>query len=245
MKRYFLPVFILLCSTVVSAQSEKGKDVFAFRITDYIVKLTDSAVLVQVESARGNLGIAEKQLGLLKANYSNGDTVTIGAGKCQLIKGSFYYFAIQLNNKERWPKKDDLLYTKAEYPATYKGQVYNLLRLSINLQHVNGGPFYSFAFPVFGDKSQEGSVIDSLVTDIKYTGREMQQQDNGQDRTIASGRFKNKKLFAAMQEITSGDMADFLDYMIARPLMYAGNDWKIAEVFATWMDGGTPTVVKE
>jgi hypothetical protein len=88
-------------------------------------------------------------------------------------------------------------------------------------------------------------VIDSLVADIQYTGKEMLQQHDGQDRIVATGRFKDKKLFTAMQQITNTDVTDFLDYIIARPRLYAGNDWKIAEVFATWMDGGAPTVIKE
>ena len=36
----------------------------------------------------------------------------------------------------------------------------------------------------------------------------------------------------------------FLKYIIARPKNYAGNSWKISEIFATWIDGGTPTVVE-
>ena len=47
-----------------------------------------------------------------------------------------------------------------------------------------------------------------------------------------------------MKTITKKDMTDFLDYVIAFPQKYSGNDWKIAEVFATWMDGGAPTVTK-
>ena len=37
---------------------------------------------------------------------------------------------------------------------------------------------------------------------------------------------------------------NFIDYVIAQPQKYAGNTWKIAETFATWMAGGTPTVIK-
>jgi len=245
MKRYFLLVMLMLGAAVSPAQTTKVKDVFAFRITDYIVKLSDSVVIVQVDLPQGQSGIAEKQPGLLRGNHSNGDTATIGAGKCDLIKGSYYYFGIHLADKKKLPQKGDLIYTRAGYPATYKGQIYHLLRFDIHLQHVTEGAFYSVAFPVLGDKHQEAGVIDSLVADIKYTGREMLKQNDGQDRLITKGRFRDKKLFAAMQQITAVDVTDFLDYVIARPVMYAGNDWKIAEIFATWMDGGTPAVVKE
>ncbi len=244
MKKYFLVIFILCTATVALAQQDNGKEVFTFRITDYTVKLSESIVLVQIELMHGGVGIQEGQIAVLKGNYSNADTTSIGAGKCNMIKGTYYYFGIRLVDKKRLPKKGDLLFTYGNYPATYKGRVYKLIQHDIYLQHVTGGPFYSFAFPVFGDKNQEGSVIDSLVADIKYTGREMLQQNDGQDRMVSSGRFKDRKLFAAMQQIKNVDVTDFLDYMIVRPVMYAGNDWKIAEVFATWMDGGAPTVIK-
>ncbi|MEO6254494.1 MAG: hypothetical protein ABIO79_14370 [Ferruginibacter sp.] len=245
MKAYILIILVSLQATVCLSQQDKVKDVFAFRITDYIVKLSDSTVAVQIELTKGSVGIQLNQVALLKANYSNGDTVTIGTAKCSLIKGSYYYFAVRLADKNRQPKKDDILFIRGDYPATYKGQIYNLIRNDIYLQHVNSGAFYSFAFPVLGDKFQEESVIDSLVADIKYTARVMQDQSSGQNMMITSGRFKDKKLFTAMQELKNTDVADFLDYMIARPRMYAGNDWKMSEVFATWMVGGTPTVIKD
>jgi hypothetical protein len=244
MKHCFLITLALLGATVCLAQQGEVKDVFGFRITDYIVKLTDSSVLVQVDLSKGSVSILEKEAAILKGNFSNGDTVMIGSGRCALIKGSYYYFSIR-PTKDRQPKKGDLLYTFAVYPATYKGQIYKLIKQDIYLQHVSGGAFYSFAFPAFSDKYQEESVVDSLVADIKYTAVEMLKMDNGQNMLITTGRFKGKKLFTAMHEIKNTDVTDFLDYMTGRPRNYAGNDWKISEVFATWMVAGTPTVLKD
>ncbi|MEP7237922.1 MAG: hypothetical protein ABI685_08660 [Ferruginibacter sp.] len=244
MKIYFLITLIVLGAITTEAQTDIAKDIFAFRITDYSVTLNDSIILVQVEINQGNAGIQEGQVGLLKGNSGTGDTSAIGSGKCNLIKGSYYYFGIHLADKKRLPKKGDVIYTFGNYPATFKGQVYKLIQHDIYLQHITGGGFYTFAFPVFGDKDQEKAIIDALVADIKYTGKEMLQQNDGQDRLITSGRFKDKKLFAAMQSVTNNDVSDFLNYVIYRTSMYAGNDWKIAEIFATWMDGGTPTVIE-
>ena len=85
-------------------------------------------------------------------------------------------------------------------------------------------------------------MIDSLVADIQFTGKEMLQQNDGQDQNISGGIFNGKKLFAAMQTATAAHVKAFLDYVNARPQKYAGNNWKIAETFATWMAGGTPMV---
>ncbi|MBL0359266.1 MAG: hypothetical protein IPP72_21435 [Chitinophagaceae bacterium] len=48
-----------------------------------------------------------------------------------------------------------------------------------------------------------------------------------------------------MQEITEADVMNFLKYVWARPAKYAGNSWRISEVFATWMTSGTPELEGE
>ena len=169
----------------------------------------------------------------------------MGRGKCIFITGAVYTFEIHLNEGKRMPKKGDLLFTEGRYPTNYKGQIYKLLLKDIYLEHVAGGGFYNFAFCVFGDKEQEGSVIDSLVADIKYTGREMLKKNPQQDRTIQIGTYKYKKLFTAMQDATAKEVVDFLNYVIFRPLRYSGNNWRISEIFATWMVNETPTVIQD
>ena len=243
MKPYFLALILLINSSVLSAQQNQTKDVFAFRITDYMVKITDSSILVQIE-AEPDAGLFNKQTALLKGNFSNTDTADLGSGRCNLIKENYYYFGIFLLNKKRLPVKGDLLYTFVNFKPVYKGQVYQLIKNDIYLKHVTEGAFYNFSFALAGDEQQENAIVDSLIADAKYTADEMLSQGDGQDRLVTKGRFKNKKMFAAMKTITKNDMTDFLDYVIAFPQKYAGNDWKIAEVFATWMDGGTPTVIK-
>jgi hypothetical protein len=47
-----------------------------------------------------------------------------------------------------------------------------------------------------------------------------------------------------MQAVTRNELESFLKYVIARPKKYAGNKWKISELFATWATSGTPVVVE-
>lgn len=244
MKSNLLTILILLNAAISFAQQDRSKELFAFRITDYFVKLDDSTMLVQTEMTDGSVGIAEGLVVILKPNNNTAttiDTAVIGWGKCGLIKGAYNYFRIHLANNKRLPKKDDLLYAHIIYPTPYKGQIFKLLQNDIYLEHVTGGRFYSFAFPMLGDRPQESGVLDAMVADIKFTAGEMLKQNSEQDRVLAEGRFKGKKLFTAMQEITSADVKDFIDYVIYRPLLYAGHNWKVSEVFATWVDAGTPT----
>ena len=246
MKHYFLTILISLVTAVSFAQADPLKDVFAFRINENIVKQDDHLLMVQIELISGGVGIVNGQEGILMPSNNSGvlDTSEMGKGKCIFITGAVYTFEIRLKEGKRLPKKGDLIYTEGFYPTNYKGQIYKLLLKDIYLEHLGGGGFYTFAFSVFGDRYQEASVIDSLVADIKYTGKEMLKLNPGQDRTIQIGTYKYKKLFTAMQEATAKEVVEFLDYVIFRPLRYAGNNWKISELFATWMDGGAPTAPK-
>jgi hypothetical protein len=82
------------------------------------------------------------------------------------------------------------------------------------------------------------------VEDIRFTGKEMLRQNDGQDQVINGGIFDQKRLFASMQTITRQYLIDFIDYVIAYPGKYAGNNWKVSETFATWMISKTPVVIK-
>ena len=248
MKTYLIITGLFFYSFGAIAQQDSTKEIFAFAITDYIVAANDSITIIQVQMPMGsNMVIDKEQMGLLRHNYSNGnyDTSQIGWGRCRLIKSNYYYFGLHLSNKINKPQKNDLLYTYTAYPAKYKGRFYGLIKNAVYFEHVTGGSFFDFNTPATLNEQTENSLIDSLVTDIKFTGKEMLQQNNGHDQDIATGIFSGKKLFAAMQLVTNNNVNDFLDHVIARPQKYAGNTWKIAETFATWMTNGTPTVAKK
>jgi len=245
-----LPLFLLFCifSSLLFAQDSTKKDIFVFNITDYIVSASDSLTLVQLQlPANVNDLISSGQMSILKHNFTNKkeDTAATGWGRCQLIKGDYYYFGIRLYNKTDKPVANDLIYTKINYPANYKGSIYDMIKNAIYFDHVTDGPFYDFATAMTLDKQKENVLLDSLLADIRYTGKVMQEQNNGQDQNISGGIFDGKKLFAAMQMATVDQLKKFLSYVTARPQRYAGNHWKIAETFATWMTSKTPTVAIE
>ncbi|MGC4099758.1 hypothetical protein [Ferruginibacter sp.] len=241
---------LLLCFVTMQqlvAQTTDKKTIFTFTITDYIVAASDSVSIVQVELPLNSAVTMElKQAGLMRRNYNNdnNDTAVLASGRCQLIKGNYYYFGMRRDKNAAPLQANDLLYTMVYYPAAFQGRIYNLIKNGIYLDRVTEGSFYNFTTAVTMDEKKENSLIDSLVDDIHYTGSEMQKQNNGQDQDIKGGSFDGKKLFAAMQQITAADVKDFLDYVIVRPRKYAGNHWKISETFATWMVSNTPKVVK-
>lgn len=228
-----------------NTNKNSGNELFAFTITDYIVPLSDNLIIVQVKIPTGsNVQIENVQMGLLRRNYANDnkDTAAIGWGKCHLIKGDYYYFSMHLYNNNKKPQPNDLLLTRAKCSAVYKGKIFGLVKNAIYFEHTTGGNFFDFYTPLTASEKSEKSIVDSLVADIQFTGRQMIQQKDAQDMTISGGMFNGKKLFSAMMDVTANNVTDFLDYVLARPQKYAGNTWKISETFATWMTSGTPTV---
>jgi hypothetical protein len=247
-KNNALILLLLLFSSALYAQKENIEAVFAFPISDYIIKNGDSIVIVQVQVPDGApFDIKEKQVGLLKHRYENGktlDTASIGWGRCHLIKGDYRYFGIHVNAGQK-VSPGDLMYLKLSLPLAYKGYMFALSRHHIHLQMVDDSYAYRredvYGFTNAGD---ENKLLDTLVADIRYTGKVMKEQmpDNNQD--IKSGIFKGQKLFDAMQAAKREHLITFLRYMEARPQKYAGLSWKVSEIFATWMVSDTPTVVE-
>lgn len=241
-------LFFLLFSAVfkVHAQPDTSKWLRAFPITDYMVDLNDSVKLVQVELP-DDLQFREKQLGLLRGMYADkhADTVQKGYGRCQLIKGNFYYFAISKNKSGTAIKAGDLIYTLMDKTDAYPGLVPRLASHFIRLQDVYEVSFYD-RYAVFRNwtEAQERALLDSMVADIQFTGDYFLKNDPGMNKEIGSGNFKGQYILQVMKDCKPVTVQDFFEYMIARPRLYAGRQWKLAEIFATWLAAGAPSVIK-
>lgn len=242
---------LLLCvifnSNDLLAQKDSVDKVFAFKITGYIKALTDSSTVVQViNPVSFPVPIRDKQLGVLYHCYKTGetlDTAMIGFGRCNLIKGDYYYFGIKLQ-KSQQPSEGDIIYTKVKVPYVYDGLLLNVIRHAIHFTNVYGDQFVNDVAVFTNTKNDELILLDSMVSDIRFTGSAMLKQIPEQDRLIKGGIYDGKKLFDAMQAVKRTELEAFLKYIAARPKNYAGNNWKISEIFATWMNSTTPTVVE-
>jgi hypothetical protein len=229
------------------AQVDSSKWLRAFPITEYMVDLNDSVKVVQLEMPDG-LSIKDKQLGLIWGVYhtSKEDVVSKGYGKCHLIKGNYYYFTIGNNKSGQSLKKGDLLYTLMDKTGIYYGQLPQLSGHFIRLQDVHGEPFYD-RYTIFGSwtESLEKSMIDSMVNDIRFTGKYFLENDPSMNKQIEAGDFKGRYLLEIMQECKPAYLLDFFGYILARPRLYAGKEWKLSEIFATWLTNNAPKILKE
>jgi hypothetical protein len=229
------------------AQNEQEQQWRAFPITDYFVDLDDSTRVVQVMLPEG-ISFTEKQLAVLRGVYrtSHADTALKGFGRCQLIKGDYYYFAISANKSGIPAKEGDLLYTYMTKATVYEGLLTQPAAHFITLQDVYDQPFYD-PYSVFSawTASMEENVLDTMVKDIRFTGKYFLENDPAMDLLIESGPYKGRKLLQVMIGCQVKELTAFLGYMAARPLLYAGRSWKLSEVFATWLSAGSPTVIKK
>jgi hypothetical protein len=246
MRKPILLLATLVASVNLQAQMDTMKKVIAYKITDYMDRINDSMLIVQVQLPDAwPAPIEKKQLGLLKHSYQQGvelDTASIGWGRCQLIKGDYCYFALHLY-KNQQPTAGDLLYLNSLVPIAHDGPLFNAMKHAIDFTDVGGTPFLRGQYIFTVNRQLETALLDSMVSDIHYTGSVMQQQIPDQNQLVDDGIFKGQKLFTAMQAATRNQLVDFLTYIQARPTKYAGHTWKISETFATWMVSGTPRVL--
>jgi hypothetical protein len=244
----FTSLFLcLIFSSQLHAQKDSADKIFAFKITGYIKAQNDSIAIVQVlKPASLPVAILDKQLAVLKHCYKNGtqpDTAMIGWGRCNLIKGEYYYFGIRLKKLQQ-ASEGDLLYAKVKVPYVYDGLLLNVMNHAIGFTNVFGGNIVAANAVFTNTKKDELNLLDSMVSDIRFTGSEMLKQMPDYNKPVKGGIYDGKKLFDAMQAVKRNELELFLKYIIARPENYAGNSWKISEIFATWMDGATPTVIE-
>jgi hypothetical protein len=246
MRKLIFSSFVLL-SLKCFCQTDSTQWLRAFPITDYIVELNDSTKVVQVQMPDA-WSLTDKQLGLMYGVYngSKEDAVQKGYGKCHLIKGDFYYFPISHNTSGLSIKKGDLLYAFISKGTIYQGRIPRIASHFIRLQNVYEEPLFD-RYNIFNywNEADEKKVVDSMVADIKFTGKYFMENNPSIDKPINSGDYKGKKTLYVMSECVSDDVIKFLDYVIARPRLYAGREWKISEIFATWLSEGAPTVIKD
>jgi hypothetical protein len=244
-RAFFCVAFVV---TFLNGLAQSDSTVWSFPITHNIQYQGDSIAIVQVMRPDGwDELFRDSQVGLIKRRAVNGqtlDTNMVASGRCYLIKGDYYYFGMRLQ-KGMKPVVGDLLYSKMKTPKSYNGHLRQLSRHGIGILNLNDEPiFRSMDLWLIMDVADENTLLDSMVADIRYTGKAMKEQMPDNNQLVKGGLFDGKKLFDAMQETTRKELVDFFEYIAAKPRIYAGAAWKISEIFATWMVNETPRVVK-
>lgn len=239
-KRFLTFAFIL--PLFVVAQGNKNKIVRAFPLTDYMVDLNDSIKIVQVHFEQSGV-ILEKQMGVVASVFDieGKRPDIIGSGRCNMIKGNYYYFTINFKESGVMPIQGDLLYTSVSIRQAFTDRLAKIAGHYITLNDVYDAAFYN-KDGIFDTwtAAHEKAALDSMQMDIAYTADYFLKNDPSLNVKIKSGANKGKPVLDVMKAVTNKELSTFLDYMIAHPGIYAGKDWKISEIFATWLTEGSP-----
>lgn len=195
------------------------------------------------------VGIQEGQTFIIKGRYQsneNEDTVQRAVGIVKKIFDSEVSALIPPGKLFAPVNGGELAYFMIPKDPSRKDAFYKLARYHIHFTSVTDSLIFSpFDHLLHFEYNTEQTIVQSLLADIHYTGKAMLEQSDGQQQTIAGGDFDGKPLFETMQNVTKEDLYNFLKYVWARPSKYAGNTWKISEVFATWMVSQTPKLIGE
>ncbi|MCB9323151.1 MAG: tetratricopeptide repeat protein [Lewinellaceae bacterium] len=128
----------------------------------------------------------------------------------------------------------------------YRGVFYDLVKNDIYLFDIlNGQPFYTLDDILQHDSpSKENAIMEAMLKEAKFVAEEMVRQGMESPKVV-SGRFAGMDLFQAMKVSEVSDIRSFLRYVQYLPRKYQGLNWQLAEVYATWIDGGAPSTKED
>jgi hypothetical protein len=247
-KRIALKILIslLVCLGVVPFAWAQEKFPLALAIDDEPGYASGDVVLRVARPA--GIYFKEGQIFICKGLYKTDDADTITKGSGFITAVNIDHLECKMKEKDIRikPAKDDLCFFIIEGLDKRKDVFFKLARFAISFTSVTDTILFDAPNSLHGwNDDKTADLLKKMVADIHYTGEAMLKQNDKQQQTISTGDFRGKLLFSAMQQINENSVLDFLKYVWARPVKYAGHSWRISEVFATWMNGGTPKMAEE
>lgn len=179
---------------------------------------------------------------LQSAWHSEGDSVVnTGVGTLQIMRKNEVELVATLKPDKLVQKGDVAMFLVPLKKPGKDSLFFKMARFAIGFTTLNDSFFYDrnkmLETPAFYPAKK---LAQAMANDIHFTADEMINQNNNQDQTIKSGKFKGQQLFAMMQKATAADVLLFMKYVYARPQKYMAHNWKVSETFATWVINGTP-----
>jgi tetratricopeptide (TPR) repeat protein len=128
----------------------------------------------------------------------------------------------------------------------FRSIFYDMVKNDIYLFDImNGQPFYNLDQILAEDNPQlEQSILKAMLKESVFVAEEMVKQGM-ESPLVVGGRFDGLDLFTAMKQSDISDIRSFLRYVQFRPRKYQGINWPFAEVYATWIDGGSPSTSED
>lgn len=144
-------------------------------------------------------------------------------------------------------EKGDLIAFEIDVPKRNEERIlYQMFALNIRFLDVYDKViFEGFDFGKIVAEAEEKALMNDLLAEIHFVGKAMKEQSETFPKISEKSRFGNLDLYSAMEAAMYEDLRSFLRYIEAKPLKYQGQNWRISEVFATWIDAGTPCTIED
>jgi hypothetical protein len=240
-------LFLLLLPTLLAAQTSKdGRQLVALTINSDPDQTDGPNKYYLLASKPSCVKLTEHQTFLLQSAWQqNGDSVvSIGAGTVNMMNDTTVEMNATLFDGKKIHKGDMAMFLVPLQKPVNDTLFFKMARLDIILKNVEDSLFYD-RNQMLENASAYGTekLLEAMVNDIRHTGKEMKAQNNSQDMEITGGIYKGQRLFDMMQKATTQDLLKFLLYVYARPDKYKAHEWKVSEIFATWVISEAPVVM--
>lgn len=193
-------------------------------------------------------GIMVGSRGYVYSHYSKSTSgherraVKIGTGEVVSAGSDFSVLRVTMDSPsgDGVVREDDMVRLHARTPLQSRSsQLWSLAKYNVTLLGRNGRKildyrtFYSNETPELDNK-----VFQTLLNDIHDTGR---LQRLGEAKVIEEGIFKGQTLAQALESTTLNHLERFLAFALKYPANYSGRQWKISDIYAVWLNMGTPS----
>ncbi len=132
----------------------------------------------------------------------------------------------------------DLIQMPTIVPNEANTLAYDLFRFRINFLNSYDDKLFNCEEWSTYHAETEIALIQTLADEVRFYGGEMRGKMPSQP--LKGGKYQDLDMFDAMVRTSAEDMRNFLHFIRSYPAHYAGQDWKIAEIYVTWLTHDMP-----
>jgi len=250
MKKVLYLIFCLVLPSLLFAQNYEDFYLKFWVLSD--IEKSASNFKVTVRSNANNVVLDEDHVGSVMYLYTKNATRElneVGTVTYTGMEEGSLIFEVQVpvnqSNEELISQRNGLLKVRAASNSKAKNTlVYEMYRLNIGMYDVYGTKNLLSGTTTYDKEklSADEHFIPELLKEVIFVAGEMRTQM--ESPTVKTGRFIGMDMFTAMEKSTYWDVYSFLTYVKAKPYKYQGVNWKFSEIYATWIDGGTPGLIE-
>ncbi len=240
MKKIILISVIFIFISISSYSQEKENLTFLFSLED-VKKTSDTTYAAKIIHKNMPAPSIKESGSVFSIHNADSMERDLLLGKVKGITGNTGLSEILIYATKEVKDGDLVELTVDIAENKFRNIFYELIRLNIRFLNGYDEFFFNDETILFNeDVLQEEENISILSEDIKFVAGKMLEKM--ESPAVIGGRFNGFDLFSAMEESNERDVLSFLRFVKENPRKYMGNNWKISEVYATWIVSKTPIV---